>query len=458
MIQEANKYGGKCSTDHDFNNFRTRNNTKANSFLEGGSFLGLINAEEEPQGPYSDLSIVLFPDEQENQPWLLCLGVGSLGFKNDYQIASMPGLRRMFSRLVSKNNGYIKTSFLDIENPLPKYFLEKVPRLKNSLNKNDYKKLLPVCEIIENPLDDHGKSKISAFIAVFAYWKEWASNKTQRDEINKVIQIGLEDNNTDDYKKVIELLTERKFVVLTGAPGTGKTRLAKIIAKEDFDKPFFIQFHAETDYSDFIYGIRPKIDSGNLSYESKEGIFSKAIDYAINNPSKRTLLIIDEINRANLSNILGPIFYLFEYKISDDEGEQIVEINNRLKVSMIPKNFFVVATMNTADRSLAVVDFALRRRFAWYEIKPHRIEKPNFFKDDFGRIQDIFIKYADSEELSLMPGQGYFIADSERIMKMRLEYELLPLIKEYLLEGFLQKAKEAFNIYFIERIEKSLYE
>jgi 5-methylcytosine-specific restriction protein B len=197
---------------------------------------------------------------------------------------------------------------------------------------------------------------------------------------------------------------------------------------------------------------------GRYREKTKEylGSFSKALKYAIEHNTEKVILIIDEINRANLSNVLGPIFYLFEHKM--DISNVDIEIFPNFKVKKLPDNFFVIATMNTADRSLAVVDFALRRRFAWYTLKPKAINSKQFFKEDFTKIQEIFDWYASSEELTLQPGQGYFIADSEDEMKNRIRYEILPLIKEYLQEGLLRNAKEEFNNYFSTRINLSLFE
>ena len=114
--------------------------------------------------------------------------------------------------------------------------------------------------------------------------------------------------------------------------------------------------------------------------------------------------------------------------------------------------------MNTADRSLAVVDFALRRRFAWYSLKPKAIDSQHFFTEDFSQVQEIFDWYATSNELSLQPGQGYFLANTEAEMTNRIKYEIFPLIKEYLQEGLIRSAKEEFNNYFSTRINKSLFE
>jgi 5-methylcytosine-specific restriction protein B len=117
--------------------------------------------------------------------------------------------------------------------------------------------------------------------------------------------------------------------------------------------------------------------------------------------------------------------------------------------------------MNTADRSLAVVDFALRRRFAWYTLKPHLIKvtsENKFFKEDFLTFSEIFNWYASSEELPLQPGQAYFIAETEEEMKDRIKYELLPLIREYFAEGILVNAKDEFAKYFYDRIGEVLFE
>ena len=172
-------------------------------------------------------------------------------------------------------------------------------------------------------------------------------------------------------------MSERKYIVLQGPPGTGKTRTAKEVAEKIKAKTFFTQFHAETSFSDFIFGIRPELNSKELSYKENLGSFTEALKYAKEHENEKILLIIDEINRANLSNVLGPIFYLFEHKM--DKSNVEIEISPGFKIAKLPDNIPVIATMNTADRSLAVVDFALRRRFAWYTLKPKAIISKQFY-------------------------------------------------------------------------------
>ena len=271
----------------------------------------------------------------------------------------------------------------------------------------------------------------------------------------------------DEKKEIKDLLDRRHYVVLQGAPGTGKTYTALKIAEMEeggekiFRKTFFEQFHAETTYSDFVYGLEPKTSSGGSMFQVKEGILYQAVRYAIEHKGENVLLIIDEINRANLSNVLGPVFYLFEFQAGP--RSTIMNLGD-LELSKLPDNLYVIATMNTADRSLAVVDFALRRRFAWYTLRPHKVtpEKGKTFMDKiYNRFSEIFYEYATDDELNLQPGQSYFIVDSdnkEKNMKERLIYELMPLIKEYLAEGYLLKARDSFCDLFLKETGKMLYE
>jgi hypothetical protein len=446
----AEKFGAKTDS------YQLRDNTEI-SFNTNtpGAYLGIVEFEEGNSGVYHDFSLVIFPSGTDARSLIVTLGVGSQGFKNDYNLATYPGLRRLFKKLTNER-GYCKTDFSDIESGLPKKFIDLIESdyLKKSIQK--YKEVLPVCQIVENSESGEGKKVIAAFVAAYARLRDWPSNKDHRKAVSEALEPFLKIETIDEAEEVKNLLTERNYIVLQGPPGTGKTRTAKSVAEKIGAKIFFTQFHAETSFSDFIFGIRPDTNDKQLRYVEYSGSFTEALKYRVENGNEKVVLIIDEINRANLSNVLGPIFYLFEHKMDVSNVE--IEISPDFKVSKLPDNFFVIATMNTADRSLAVVDFALRRRFAWYSLKPKVINSNQFFKEDFNRIQEIFDWYASSTELNLQPGQGYFIADSEDEMKNRIRYEIFPLIKEYLQEGLLRNAKEEFNNYFSTRINLSLFE
>ncbi len=448
---EAERFGAKYSKEID-KLYVERNNTSEESLRDNGAYFGFIHQDEEATGPFHDFSLTIFPSNG-TEPWLVCLGIGSNGFKNDYNLASYPGLKRLFSQLIDEN-GYCKSNFADIESNLPSTFTSRddLQHIKKTIKQ--YSKYLPVIQIIKDPASEESKKIISSFVAAYAKIRDWASNKEQRNAISEALNPFLSVKVTDHLSEVTHLLEYRKYVVLQGPPGTGKTRLTKEISNKLNAKVFFIQFHAETTYSDFVYGIKPNLENGDVKYLGYSGTLINSIEYAKNNPKEKVLLIIDEINRANLSNVLGPVFYLFEHK--QDLNNINIQLSPELSITNIPENLFVIATMNTADRSLAVVDFALRRRFAWYDLYPSPIKHKDFFKEDFVEFKRIFEWYASADELSLQPGQGYFIADDDEQMRNRVQYELLPLVQEYLREGLLVNAKEDFNKYFLSRINKSI--
>ena len=427
-----------------------------------GAYFGLVNADEEPTGAYSDFSLVIFPNA-ECSHFVIALGVGSLGFNKDFNVATLPWLRRSFSRLRDDKyagNQFFKVDFSDIESPSAILnHMDGVEDLREVMSK--YSTVLPACQIVEveKYSEDEVYDIVWQWLATYAAFREVGNNKAQKAEIRKNLP---NQKDLDDYSEdaIYKQLIKERFIILQGAPGTGKTWTANKIAEQHFSgsegKTFFEQFHAETTYSDFVYGIRPKTDGTVLSYEEHYGILIDAIDFAAS--GKPTLLIIDEINRANLSSVLGPIFYLFEKNAG--ERSNYIKIGDK-KITKLPDNLYVIATMNTADRSLAVVDFALRRRFYWITLRPHAIESKNgqhFMIDEFERFSELFSRYASSEELNLQPGQSYFIAESAEGWNQRLRYELVPLMKEYFNEGYLKNAISEFSDYVYAKLGIDLYE
>ena len=471
FFKKVEEFGGKNDE-----NFVKRDTVSDNPKDEPtDSFFGCISEEEGKSGRYSDLSLVVFTSnekDKKNDRWMITLTVGTNKYTNDFEIASIPGTRRKFIKYLSSNKDiFIKYDFTNIEsNSEVSKLYNNISTLKITCDK--YKKLILVAQLIDPNNIEDSKKTIDIFLALYADLREWGTKEIKKD-ISKVFNEYLvykKRNEATPSKTEVEtlkeLLVNRKYVVLQGAPGTGKTRLAKLIAKKEKAETLFIQFHAETSYSDFIYKIVPDTDNENLVYKKVKGTLLEAIDKA-EKTTKDVYLIIDEINRANLSNVLGPVFYLFEPDSNDDNG---IEIEPGGKLYKMPKNLYVIATMNTADRSLAVVDFALRRRFAWLQLNPRELDKKEteelkknkkiFCKEEFNKIDDIFKKYASDEELNLQPGHSYFIVDEDNKienMNKRLKYELMPLIKEYLVSGFLDRAKDEFISFFRESIGEELY-
>lgn len=492
--------------------FTYRNNTPSEK-EKSNAFFGLISKGEETSGPYSDLSLVIFPakksekadgkkkgasekaegkkedsteKEEENEAenlWMVALVVGTNGLDKDYQLAALPGTRRSFLKLENAINakkkegnevkGFVKSDFLDFKsNPSCLGKIIKNKYLKGTVDK--YKSYILACHLFDvkefEALNIDFKDKnatgyketiLFGYLECYALMRGW-----KKPEHCESTLLEYKGNASATIDEITALLEKRKYVVLQGAPGTAKTYSAKMVAKKMRCKKediFFKQFHAETTYADFVSGIFPSTSGGTLSYTRKDGVLVEAIQHAMGTKNK-VVLIIDEINRANLSNVLGEAFYLFEPNMSDSGIE--VHLSENLKdLSKLPDNLYVIATMNTADRSLAVVDFALRRRFAWITMRPEIIKKPGnklvFCEKEFNDIAAIFEKHATDEELNLQPGQGYFLVKNNKTwaeeMKERLKYEIMPLIKEYFNEGIMLSAKDDFVSYFRDTIKEDMY-
>ena len=297
-----------------------RKNLEKDAFTDGAAYWGFLNPEEETSGQYSDFSFVVFPDDYlDVKTCVVCLGVGLSGFRNDYHLAALPGIRRMFLKLKLKGqNTFFKTSFSNIENPstdLRNEIKTSHPKLATVIKR--YKTVLPASCIV-NLQEENGIEIIYAWLATYAKIRSWATNDKQKKAIVKALSKISDSEAHNEENDIKALLKKRKYIVLQGAPGTGKTYTALNIAK-GYNQTFFEQFHAETTFSDFVYGIEPNLseDMSQPQFKAKTGILYQAVEYAIEHKNERVLLIIDEINRANLSNVLGPVFYLFEYQTGE---------------------------------------------------------------------------------------------------------------------------------------------
>jgi 5-methylcytosine-specific restriction endonuclease McrBC GTP-binding regulatory subunit McrB len=303
------------------------------------------------------------------------------------------------------------------------------------------------------------------------------NNKNVRDErykvpferIEEVVRYyaGVEKENMDaKLKKAISVLKTKKQIILQGSPGTGKTRLAKEIAyylikgevlsndeKErqkqlvfliQSNKYKLIQFHPAYSYEDFVRGIVAMTTDGVVSYEVQNKVLVEMAENAINNPDDddKFVLIIDEINRANLSSVLGELIYALEYR--GEAVESMYEYKDSREI-VLPENLYIIGTMNTADRSVGHIDYAIRRRFAFVDVNTDKSVIPEKAKQLFGQVKDLFKDNLNKEEFEwndVMIGHSYFLTDD---LELALEYEIKPILQEYRKDGVLTCEKSVID-------------
>lgn len=292
--------------------------------------------------------------------------------------------------------------------------------------------------------------------------------------------------------KCANLLKSKHNIILQGAPGTGKTYNTAAIALSVLgiddvdldnhdevmkkyeelqdDRIFFTTFHQSLDYEDFVEGLKPRVqtnengESLGVIYEPEDGIFKRACNAVVTD--KSVVLIIDEINRGNVSKIFGELITLLEAD-KRDKGNHPIKVTLPYSKTLfgVPSNLYIIGTMNTTDRSTGTLDYALRRRFAFVTLKsdPNVIVKhyEKLGNDDLKAIAiDLFnnIKafITNPKHLcgdfgidDLMVGHSYFMASSKEELQCKVEFEIIPLIAEYINDGILtvndQEKEKAFD-------------
>ena len=343
----------------------------------------------------------------------------------------------------------------------------------------------------EQPFRYHGDADMNQPYADFANDNGWKSYTNQLIELIPQDERGDEAVLISELSKLLSIIfstpvrlknmmdlleSGNKAIVLWGPPGTGKTYSAQElvcqrldISRRELDEYKFtgqadhtrgawdiVQFHPNYAYEDFIGGISPNLESGNISYTLKQGIFKRMCDEANKEENKDVpfVLIVDEINRADLSAVFGELMYALEYR-----GDKI-SIPNFNEPFVIPDNIYLIGTMNSVDKSLATFDLALRRRFGFYKIMPdtsllpQMLGKTNLSNDsteDFAkRCETLNREIATNATLQLgedfQIGHAYFakikdfIAKDETIQDQTISsfdleklwiYHLEPLLEEY---------------------------
>lgn len=370
-----------------------------------------------------------------------------------------------FLNLDSRNRWYIYES-----GKLPLELVHKLPRIHSKISASDY---FSIVESLKNYLESP-QSELKNFNELsFAAWKYSEQVKKEKQAKKEVSEssaprydLPSEDTkesekvdtsytredflkevfvSAEDYDRLATILRLKKNIILEGAPGVGKTFIAdrlaySLMGEKAIDRVKMVQFHQSYSYEDFIMGFRPSASG----FELRKGPFYQFCKQAEGDENNDYFFIIDEINRGNLSKIFGELFMLIEM---DKRGRDLKLLYSDEQFS-IPENLYIIGMMNTADRSLAMLDFALRRRFAFFELKP------GFDSDGFKEYQshlknekfDALINtvkhlneiIASDESL----GEGFCIGHSyfcnlipnsidQQVLSSIVEYELIPLLKEY---------------------------
>ncbi len=215
-----------------------------------------------------------------------------------------------------------------------------------------------------------------------------------------------------------------------------------------------MQFHANTTYENFVGGLAPKTAAGDLGFQfaPQKGCLIEDAE-AARASHEKYLLHIDEINRVDLAKVLGEAIYLLE---PDDLEQRSIKLPYKFDTPtddhlQLPSNLHILGTMNSSDRSLALVDIAVRRRFAftklWPQISVVEQESNSLMREAFQRLLSIFIDHATDESMDLVPGHSYFLEKQEERVRRRLTTTLKPLLEDYLAQGYVASFAENIRSY-----------
>lgn len=418
------------------------------SLTESGvPFAAYIHPSNPKSGAYSGMSFAIFP--MADKPALITLVVGTQGLSPDEVILGRPGHARKCQAICKWLNAeYGHGELVAWAKYDPTRIDMQMPRFESW---SDYKSIFDRYgkELYAVYCPSENQKATEAALAAFldllfeerGYPPMSSSRKHSediRDSWFRYLMPPLEEQS------VSRLLDRRRFVIVQGPPGTGKTRLAQNLLKKDYGgNGMSIQFHPNTSYETFIGGLAPVETKESLGFRfaPKPGFLMHAAADAQKTSPKKYLLHIDEINRADLSKILGEAIFLLEP----------TEKNRRIKLPhdfgepfhtgfYLPDNLHILGTMNSSDRSIAILDVAVRRRFAfatlmpqWQVIQDHGCKTT---QETFKKLLSIFVEHAPDDMFNLMPGHSYFLESDEQAARDNLQAHLAPLLEEYLAQGY----------------------
>jgi 5-methylcytosine-specific restriction protein B len=422
-------------------------------------FAALIHPSNPTSGPYGGTSLALFPGD--DAPCLITFVVGTNGLAPDEGILGRPGHARKAAALCAwLNSGspervaWSKHDPTRLDQRVPREAAAEFEKYTGAIARYGH-----VLYAIYAPGSDQKETAeaLTAFLDLMFDERAIQPLERFRTESNELrtrwFRYLMPDMSND---KVAELLNERRYVILQGPPGTGKTHMARELVATEYDKRGkTIQFHANTTYENFVGGLAPKTSNAGLGFQfaPQKGFLTQAAE-AARSAEGKYLLHIDEINRADLSKVLGEAIYLLE---PDDLEGRVIELPYKYEPPTggrlsLPNNLHILGTMNTSDRSLAIVDIAIRRRFAFAKLWPQMSvleekEVCDLMKLAFSKLLSIFVDHATDDAMELVPGHSYFLEADDQKARRRLKTSLKPLLEDYLAQGYVSSFAEAVRSY-----------
>ena len=313
---------------------------------------------------------------------------------------------------------------------------DRSEQFSNYIDENKKARIVFLADVLEKTLPEPVEN--------FSFFE---SQSPRQDNLSPIKYDFLENRQKMKSEKMIDLLKSKKQIILQGPPGTGKTwsaeRIAKAITTED--KIELIQFHPSYTYEDFVRGIVANIDG---TFQAKDKVLAKIAKRATEDDKNDYILIIDEINRANLPSVLGELIYCLEYREKSATSIYPSESDDQDYNLILPPNLFIIGTMNTADRSVGHIDYAIKRRFAFVSVLPDKsiVKEPKAI-ELFGQVAQLFEDHLsvgfDKDDVQL--GHSYFLTDKIDLAT-RVQYEIVPILTDYVKDGILTtEAHEAIT-------------
>jgi 5-methylcytosine-specific restriction protein B len=461
-------------------------NAKKASRTDIQHFLMEKKGEKNPFAYYDELLRIL--DEQKDTPqywWLVAnpsiwsLASMELDSVESYTLLNDEGHKRhVFKNFLDAKKGdkvigYEATptlqivSLLEIESGSDgkSIYFRKKENLKNPIEYAELKDMPELAKMgfMKNPIGSFFKLTADEYDAIMDRIREdnpltesVTCDKYDEEDFGNEVFISKE-----SISSLRELIKIKKNIILQGAPGVGKTFAARRLAymmmgEKDMSRVEFVQFHQNYTYEDFIMGYKPDEEGG---FRLRRGVFYNFCRKAQADSAKDYFFIIDEINRGNLSKIFGELLMLIENGYRGKE--HAVKLAYSDELFFVPENLYLIGMMNTADRSLAMIDYALRRRFSFFEMRPG-FDSEGFkkYQADLKNAQfdniieavkqlNIVIEKDDSLGAGFCIGHSYFCNQKEyskQWMKNVIKYDIKPMLEEYWFDNKNQRESQINNL------------